>query len=81
MTQSTINDQLGLLKELLGRHPVAHHWDATEPRMLCVQYEAFRTDSGKKGSKFESWLASFGRTGKHAQVSIMYNNCKYAKLN
>lgn len=65
LSQTTLSDQLALLKELLGRHPVAHYWNPTEPRMLAIEYEAFQGDSSSlKGSR----LTTLGRTGKHAQV-------------
>ena len=69
LSHSTLSDQIGLLKELLGRNPVSHHWDPTESRMLTVEYAALSGDKGKRGGQLESWLATLGRTGKHAQVS------------
>ena len=68
LSRSTVKDQLDLFKELLGRCPVSHYWDATESRLLTVEFEALHGESGKNANKLESWLASFGRTGKHAQV-------------
>jgi hypothetical protein len=68
LPQTTLSDQLDLLKELLGRHPVAHYWDPTEPRMLAIEYAAIQGDSNPLKGKLESWLATLGRTGKHAQV-------------
>ena len=73
LSRSTINDQLDLFKELLGRCPVSHYWDPTESRLLVVEYEALRGESGKNANKHESWLASFGRTGKHAQVWLVWS--------
>lgn len=68
LSQSTLDDQIDLLKELLGRNPVSHYWDPTESRMLMVKYEALGGETGKKGGKLDSWLATMGRAGKHAQV-------------
>lgn len=68
LSQNTLSDQVDLLKELLGRHPVAHYWDPTESRMMAVEYSAIQGDSDPLRGKLESWLATLGRTGKHAQV-------------
>ena len=68
LSQTTLGDQVDLLKELLGRHPVAHYWDPTESRMLAVEYAAIQGDSNPLRGKLEGWLATLGRTGKYAQV-------------
>ena len=76
LSHSTLNDQLGLLKELLGRCPVSHYWDSTESRMLAIQYEVLHGESGRRASKLDTWLASMGRTGKHAQVGVKVLQCQ-----
>ena len=68
LSQATLSDQVDLLKELLGRCPVAQYWDPTESRMLAIEYAAIQGDSNPLRGKLESWLATSGRTGKHAQV-------------
>ena len=47
---------------------MAHYWDPTESRMMAVEYSAIQGDSDPLRGKLESWLATLGRTGKHAQV-------------
>ena len=74
LTESALNEQLQLLQELLGRHPVSHYWDPTEPRLLVVESAALQQEGGspfgRRSGSLENWLATKRRSGKHSQVSM-----------
>ena len=36
---AALSEQLKLCSELLGRQPVSHHWDSSEPRALVLEME------------------------------------------
>ena len=37
LADAALSEQLKLCTELLGRQPVSHHWDSSEPRALVLE--------------------------------------------
>lgn len=73
LADTALSEQLSLSVELLGRHPVFHCWDPSEPRLLILAATAQdlggEVREGKRKGRKSAHVADKG--GKHAQVGYV----------
>ncbi len=75
LADATFNDQLQMCGELLGRHPVSHHWGGGEPKLLAVamaddQESGLLISEGVVGRKGRGRESVRGTSRNYAQVSL-----------
>ena len=84
LADAALSEQLSLSVELLGRHPVFHCWDPSEPRLLVLAATAQdlggEVREGKRKGRKSAHVADKERSGKHAQVGYVKYCAAYILL-
>ena len=75
LADAALSEQLSLSVELLGRHPVFHRWDQSEPRLLVLVAAALdlggEVREGKRKERRRAHVIGRERSGKHTQVGYI----------